>query len=183
MNEKHLRLPKQWSRLVRLAVVQTVSLAFCAVTHSRGWAINSPLERVRLKSDLERAVNETKLLRDEIRIKDARMNKVPAPRRPHYSPTERMSILELRSARGWSAAQTARIFLVEAETGILAPHLAVFAAPALAVLLVGCSCPRSLLPACCGIPGLPQAPFVPRNLPHAPRRHRRPWPRSQVHRL
>ena len=40
-----------------------------------------------------------------------------APRsRPYYPPVERMAILELRSARGWSLEETAREFLVTAAT-------------------------------------------------------------------
>src|SRR6059036_2957512 len=40
------------------------------------------------------------------------MEQLEAHRRPHYPPTQRLAILELRAARGWSLAQTARIFLV-----------------------------------------------------------------------
>ncbi len=36
--------------------------------------------------------------------------------RPHCAPTERLSILELRAARAWSARQTADAFLVTAAT-------------------------------------------------------------------
>jgi transcriptional regulator with XRE-family HTH domain len=56
------------------------------------------------------------LLREECRIKDARMQRISAQRRPQYPPTERLAILELRAARGWSAAQTAERFLVTAAT-------------------------------------------------------------------
>jgi len=35
------------------------------------------------------------------------MLRVPAHHRPHYPPMERLAILELRAARGWSLAQTA----------------------------------------------------------------------------
>ncbi|MFC1609764.1 hypothetical protein ACFL6C_02290 [Myxococcota bacterium] len=37
-------------------------------------------------------------------------------KRPHYRPTERLAILELRAARGWSVAQTARALLVQPAT-------------------------------------------------------------------
>src|SRR5438128_8822559 len=47
-----------------------------------------------------------------MRIKDARMEHIPAGQRPHYPPVERLAILELRAARGWSLAQTAARFLV-----------------------------------------------------------------------
>ena len=39
------------------------------------------------------------LLTAEIHIKDARMKRVDPRKRPHYVPTERMAILELRAAR------------------------------------------------------------------------------------
>ena len=37
-------------------------------------------------------------------------------RRPHYPPSERMAILQLMAARGWSKAQTGRRFLVTDDT-------------------------------------------------------------------
>ena len=40
------------------------------------------------------------------------MERIPPQRRPHYPPVERLAILELRAARGWSLAQTARHVLV-----------------------------------------------------------------------
>jgi len=52
------------------------------------------------------------MLREEIRIKDARIARIPPARRPHYAPIDRLAILELRAARGWSLAQTARVFLL-----------------------------------------------------------------------
>ena len=55
-------------------------------------------------------------LSEELRIKDAPTSRIPAQERPHYLPTERMSILELRSARAWSLQQTADAFLVRAAT-------------------------------------------------------------------
>ncbi len=37
-------------------------------------------------------------------------------RRPHYAPTERLSILELRAARAWSVGQAADVFHVTPAT-------------------------------------------------------------------
>jgi transposase InsO family protein len=51
-----------------------------------------------------------------MRLKDSRMSRIPAQRRPHYLPTERLAILELRAARGWSQAQTAGRMLVTPVT-------------------------------------------------------------------
>jgi len=44
------------------------------------------------------------------------MDQIEAHRHPHYPPTARLAILELRAARGWTLAQTARIFLVSPLT-------------------------------------------------------------------
>src|SRR5262249_21900001 len=49
-------------------------------------------------------------------IKNARMARVDPKRRPYYSPEERLAILALRAARGWTQAQTARAFQVKPET-------------------------------------------------------------------
>jgi transcriptional regulator with XRE-family HTH domain len=105
-------LPRGWPRRVRSAVIHTISLARTSVTHSRSWAANHFNDRIRLKTENERLRNEILLLREETWIKDARMEQIPAHRRPHYPPVERLAILELRAARGWSQAQTAEHFLV-----------------------------------------------------------------------
>src|SRR5438034_5825670 len=44
------------------------------------------------------------------------MQHIEAQKRPHYPPTERLAILQLRAARNWSLAQTARNFLVTPVT-------------------------------------------------------------------
>ena len=44
------------------------------------------------------------------------MTQIPSQRRPHYSAHERMAILELRAARGWSVKQTADVFLITPAT-------------------------------------------------------------------
>ena len=79
---------------------------------ARGWAANSYDARLRLKQDNDRLRQEISLLKEEMRIKDARMERIPAQRRPHYPPIDRLAILELRAARAWSLAETARRLLV-----------------------------------------------------------------------
>ena len=92
---KYLPLPKQWSRQVQSVVLHVISLAQYALTEARGWAADSVNPRLRLSSEIERLETEVALLREEMRLKDARMARLPAARRPHYLPTERMAILEL----------------------------------------------------------------------------------------
>ena len=48
-----------------------------------------------------------------LRIKDARLVRIPPRNRPHYPPAGRLAILALRAARGWNTSQTAARFLVE----------------------------------------------------------------------
>jgi len=93
-----------------------ISLAQYATAYTRSWAADSTNGRIRIKAKYDRAQQEILLLREEIRIKDARMALISPHRRPYYPPTERMAILELRAARGWSRQQTADVFLVTAAT-------------------------------------------------------------------
>ena len=109
-------LPKQWSSRVRSGVLYTISLAHFSLTYTHSWAANSWNARTRLKQKNDRLRQELALVREEMRIKDSRMLRIPAQRRPHYPPTERLSILELRAARGWSRSQTARYLLVPPAT-------------------------------------------------------------------
>ncbi len=109
-------LPKSWTKHVRSAVLHVISLAQYAAVYTRSWAVDSMNGRVRLRAELDRANQEIALLREAIRIKDARMARIAPLRRPHYPPTERMAILELRAARGWSLQQTADAFQLTAPT-------------------------------------------------------------------
>jgi len=105
-------LPQAWPRHVRSAVVHAISLATASLTSARGWAADSWNPHLRQREEVLGLRGEIALLREELRLKDARMERIPAQRRPHYPPTERLAILELRAARGWSRAQTADRLLV-----------------------------------------------------------------------
>jgi hypothetical protein len=109
-------LPRGWPSRVKSAMLHVISLAQFALAYTRGWAVNSQVARVRLKANNERLRQQIALLTEEIRIKDARMKRIAPPSRPHYTPTERMAILELRAARAWSTQQAADVFLVTAAT-------------------------------------------------------------------
>ncbi len=109
-------LPGNWHRHVKSAVLHTISLAHFSIIHARGMAANHIRRRVRLAAQNERLREECALLREEIRIKDARMDRIIPHHRPRYGPFERMAILELRAARGWSLKQSADTFRVSAAT-------------------------------------------------------------------
>ena len=109
-------LPESWGAHVKSAILHIIALGQYALTYSRSWAADSTNQRVRLKAETDRLMQEVAQLREEIRIKDVRMAQIIPQRRPHYPPTERMAILELRATRGWSLEQAAKVFLVTAET-------------------------------------------------------------------
>ncbi|MFC1492191.1 hypothetical protein ACFLQ0_06360 [Nitrospinota bacterium] len=111
-----ISLPSGWHGRVKSAVLHTISLAHFSIVHARGMAAGHIRRRVRLSAQNERLREECVLLREEIRIKNARMAHITPHRRPRYGPCERMAILELKAARGWSLKQTADTFLITAAT-------------------------------------------------------------------
>jgi predicted RNA polymerase sigma factor len=109
-------LPKGWPNRIRSEVIHVISLTHFSLTFARSVAANSTNARIRLKAENSRLRQEISILIEETRIKDSRVERIPAQRRPHYPPIERMAILELRAARGWPLSQTARRFLVTPAT-------------------------------------------------------------------
>ena len=107
-----IRLPRQWPEHVKSGILHAVALASAAMTavHAR------TARRHRLRAELDRAKNEIALLREELEIKDGRWIRSRTRRRPHYQPTQRLRVLQLRSARGWTLEKTARVFLLDLHT-------------------------------------------------------------------
>jgi hypothetical protein len=114
--EPRIPLPKNWQGCVKSAVLHAIALAHYAIVYARAWAADSINARVRLSAENDRLHEECALLREELRIKDTRIARIAPQRRPHYGPHERMAILELRAARGWSLKQTGDTFLVTPAT-------------------------------------------------------------------
>ena len=109
-------LPKSWKETVKSAVLHVVSLAHMSMVAVRGQAAEEPNRVAYLNSVIERLEHDLRVRDDKDRIKDARMKRIPAQRRPHYTPIERLEILELRATCGWSLKQTAEEFLVAPST-------------------------------------------------------------------
>jgi len=74
---------------VKSSLLNIISLAHYAIVHTRSVCANSPIATIRLKGKLNRVENEISLLKEEIRIKDARFMRIKPRSRPHYSPLER----------------------------------------------------------------------------------------------
>lgn len=107
-----IRLPEQWPKQVKSGILHAISLASVVFSCARGRAAS----RRRLQTALDQARTEIALLREELGIKDGRWERSRSRRRPHYTPVQRMRILQLRAARGWNLEKTARVFLVDLHT-------------------------------------------------------------------
>ena len=115
-NAQTIPLPKGWPRVVRSGVLHAIALASTALNVAWGKAASSRSPRYRQRAEVDRLRAEIALSKEELGLKDARWTRVPARRRPYYNPIQRMQILQLKAARGWSAVQTAGRFLVREET-------------------------------------------------------------------
>jgi transposase InsO family protein len=109
-------LPRDWPKHTKNAVLHVTGLAHAALARARGWCADSRIARVRLAAKVDHLEAAVALLKEELRIKDARMARIAPERRPHYPPAERLAVLALRAARCWTAAETARHFLLSAAT-------------------------------------------------------------------
>ncbi len=98
----HIPLPRGWSKTVRTSVLHAISVAFGALTRAWGSAATSRRRTTGLQAKLDRARTEIALLNEELAIKIDRLDRVLPRRRPHYRPTDRMRILQLKAARGAS---------------------------------------------------------------------------------
>ena len=111
-----LPLPADWQDSVRSAFVGAVGLAPQAIVFARCWAVNSRVSRVRLAGECNRLRSEVALLNRELDLLRVRFGRIPARNRPHFSPPERLSVLELKAARAWNASQMARRLLLAPGT-------------------------------------------------------------------
>ena len=93
-------LPRGWTTVINAAVLHAISVVSTAVTTAWGRAAGSRSSRIKERAEIDRLRMALSLLEDELAIKDARWARLPARRRPHYGPVQRMRILKLRAARG-----------------------------------------------------------------------------------
>jgi len=70
-----LPLPRAWPRRVRSAVIQVIPLARTSLALTQGWASESMNPGLRQQAK-DRLRQEIQLLREEIRIKAARMEQI-----------------------------------------------------------------------------------------------------------
>ena len=83
-NPLKIALAKAWPKKIHAVVLQVISRAHFAMVYSRSWAVISRIARVRLQAEKDPFKQQLALLREEIRIKDARMTRIAPAKRPHY---------------------------------------------------------------------------------------------------
>jgi hypothetical protein len=74
--QPRIPLPIGWTTSVKSAAIHAIAFAQYAVVYTRSWAANSVNARVRLKAENGRLQGQVALLREELRVKDARMAKI-----------------------------------------------------------------------------------------------------------
>jgi putative transposase len=107
-------LPNFWPKNLKSALIHIIAMARITSLYTRSRCIKNKSNAT--LAQLQQAQEEVNLLKEELLIKDFRMKRIPAAKRPHYTPTERLAILELKAARGWSNTQTAEAFLICPDT-------------------------------------------------------------------
>ena len=109
-------MPRGWPEHVRSGILHAIGLAHTAITLTRSWAVNSRIARVRLAGENDSLKTEVALLSRELDLLRARFERIPAKNRPHFSPPQRLEVLELKAARAWSNTELARRLLLAPST-------------------------------------------------------------------
>jgi len=114
-NAPRIPLPKEWPSHVKTGILHVISIAQVALTAARARAKKRGIV-ARLRAKVDEQAGEISLLKEELELKDLRMARVKSRRRPHYRGVERLRILELKAARGWSKAQVGERFILRLAT-------------------------------------------------------------------
>ncbi len=91
-----LPVPKNWNQRIKSAILHALSLARSSFTGALAELSVHRRARDRILAENERLKAELRLRNEELRLKDARMGRVPARRRPHYS----LSLPKTRTVSG-----------------------------------------------------------------------------------
>ena len=115
-DETETPVPASWTDVAKSGLVHAVALARVVLLQVLSGFENGRAPKARRLSERERLRARIAQLETELAIKDRRMAQLAPAKRPHYAPTDRLEILLLMAATGWTLAEAARRFLVSAQT-------------------------------------------------------------------
>ena len=116
VKDDRIPLPPGWTKLAQRGLLNVVAAARLALLQVLAGFENGRVSEARVLAQNERLKERIAQLETELSIKDNRMGRLPVTKRPHYPPEERLRILLLRAATGWSLTQTAKRFLLSPQT-------------------------------------------------------------------
>ena len=108
-------LPRGWKDHIKPSLLHAISLATAALTVARSRSAADGL-----RGKFERATNEIALLQEQQQIKDSRWSRLSWRISPHYTPIQRMRVLQLKAARGCMTSDS-RLIAIMASRGEVRP--------------------------------------------------------------
>ncbi|MCC7384804.1 MAG: helix-turn-helix domain-containing protein, partial [Deltaproteobacteria bacterium] len=112
-----LHLPRSWPKTLQAGFLHAATLVrkamLEAVHETPAASEGTGADDLATNAQRDETID---LLKQELRIKNARMERIPPAHRPRYLPEERLAILMLKARTGWSQCETARRFQVTHPT-------------------------------------------------------------------
>ena len=110
-----------WSNSSALKFIDAIAIAI-AIAIAQGYMLararltSHPSPVLRLAAARDALAWEAALLERELRVFRQERERIPSKQRPHYTPTNRLAILQIMRLRDWSAAEAARRFALHPNT-------------------------------------------------------------------
>ncbi|MDP6720164.1 MAG: hypothetical protein QGF59_16000, partial [Pirellulaceae bacterium] len=102
-----------WCNSTVLHLIDSIAIAIAqGYMLARVRLISHPSPVVRLTAARDAASWDGQMLERELAVFRQQRERIPAKQRPHYTPTHRLEILQIMQLRDWSAAETARRFVL-----------------------------------------------------------------------
>ena len=106
-----------WSNSTVLHLIDAVAVAIAqGYMLARARLVSHPSPVVRLAAARNAAIWDAALLERELAVFRQERERIPSKQRPHYTPMNRLEILQIMRLRDWSAAQTSRRFVLHPNT-------------------------------------------------------------------
>ena len=97
-----------WSNSSVLSFIDSIAIAIAqGYMLARARLTSHPSPVLRLAAARDAMAWENALLKRELTVFRQEREQIPAKQRPHYTPTNRLEILQIMRLRDWSAAEAA----------------------------------------------------------------------------